>query len=285
MRSALHQILLVFAFLLLTGSFITWVATSTATAQDLEPRAYTNTPVGLNFLLAGYVYQEGEVATDPSLPFDDASLHVHSAVLAYARSLSLLGKSAKVDVIVPYSWLDGSATFQGESVERIVDGFADPRFRLSVNLYGAPALALDEFANYQQDVIVGVSLQFSPPLGQYDPDRLVNIGSNRWAFKPELGVSKAFGPLILEVAPSIILYTDNDDFLGTRSASRTPSMPCRRTSSTGSATRSGARWTAPTTAGERRRSTGWRAATGNRTPAWARPPHSRSAGIIRSSSM
>ncbi len=277
MRSALRQILLV--------SLITWVATSTATAQDLEPRAYTNTPIGLNFLLAGYVYQEGEVATDPSLPFDDASLHVHSAVLAYARSLSLLGKSAKVDIIVPYSWLDGSATFQGESVERIVDGFADPRFRLSVNLYGAPALALDEFANYRQDVIVGVSLQFSPPLGQYDPDKLVNIGSNRWTFKPEIGISKAFGPLILEVAPSMILYTDNDDFLGDKVREQDPSMPCRRTSSTGTTTRSGARWTARTTVGEGRASTEWRTTTGNRTPAWARPPHSRSAGIIRSSSM
>lgn len=189
-------------------------ALPTARAQDLEPRAYTNTPVGLNFLLAGYAYQQGDVATDPGLPLDDAKVHVHSAVLAYARSFGLLGTSAKADVIVPYSWVSGSASFRDAPVERDVGGFADPRFRVSVNLYGAPALTLADFGSYQQDLIIGAGLQIIAPFGQYDPNKLVNIGSNRWAFKPELGVSKAFGSLILEVAPSITFYTDNSDFLG-----------------------------------------------------------------------
>ena len=209
-----RRTLRVFAFLVVGIPVTTWLPTSKAGAQDLEPRAYANTPVGLNFVLAGYVYQEGDVVTDSSLPLKDAKVHVHSAVLAYARSFGLLGKSAKVDVIVPYSWASGSATFQGRPQQRDIDGFVDPRFRLSVNLYGAPALSMEEFASYQQDVIVGVSFQFSPPLGQYDPDKLLNIGSNRWAFKPEIGVSKAIGPLILEVAPSLTFYTDNNDFLG-----------------------------------------------------------------------
>jgi hypothetical protein len=184
-----------------------------AHAQNLEPRSYANTPIGLNFLIAGYAYQTGDVATDPSLPLEDAKVHVHSTVLAYARSFELFGTSAKADVIVPYSWLDGTATFLGMPEERKVDGFADPRFRLSVNLYGAPAMTLEEFAAYEQNVIVGVSVQVAAPLGQYDDERAVNIGSNRWLFKPELGISKAFGPLILEIAPSLAIYTANDDFL------------------------------------------------------------------------
>jgi hypothetical protein len=184
-----------------------------ALAQDLEPRSYANTPVGLNFLIAGYAYLDGDVATDPSLPLEDAKVHVHSTVLAYARSFGLLGTSAKVDVIVPYAWLSGTATFQGLPASRVVDGFADPRFRLSVNLYGAPALTLEEFAAYEQDLIVGVSLQMAAPLGQYDETRAVNIGTNRWLFKPEIGISKAFGPLILELTPSLTAFTANDDFL------------------------------------------------------------------------
>jgi len=185
-----------------------------AAAQELEPRAYTNTPVGMNFLVAGYAYTQGDVVTDPSLPLTDAKLHAHTSVLAYARAFSLFGQSAKVDAIVPYSWVDGSATFQGERHERIVRGFNDPRLRLSVNFFGAPALTLPAFLDWRQDLILGASVQVGLPLGQYDEDRLVNIGSNRWLIKPEIGISKALGPLILELTPSVTLYTDNDDFFG-----------------------------------------------------------------------
>jgi hypothetical protein len=71
-----------------------------AAAQDLEPRAYVNTPVGLNFLLAGYGYAAGGVATDPSLPLQNAHLRVQSIILAYARSLHVWGRSGKVAVVL-----------------------------------------------------------------------------------------------------------------------------------------------------------------------------------------
>jgi hypothetical protein len=161
-----------------------------ASAQDIEPRAYSNAPVGVNFLIAGYGYTRGGLAFDTSAPVTNPQLHTSNAVLAYARALDLWGKSGKVDVIVPYSWLSGTADFQGATISRTVSGFANPLFRLSVNLYGAPALTLKEFADYQQDLIVGVSLQVSAPWSQYDDSRVVNIGTNRWFFKPELGVPR-----------------------------------------------------------------------------------------------
>ena len=52
--------------------------------------------------------------------------------------------------------------------------------RFSVNFYGSPALSLEEFTNYQQDLIIGSSIQVSAPLGQYDENKLVNLGNNRW---------------------------------------------------------------------------------------------------------
>jgi hypothetical protein len=88
------------------------------------------------------------------------------------------------------------------------------RFRLSVNLYGAPALTLAEFAGYKQDVIVGASLQVGVPWGQYDDTRVVNIGMNRWLFKPEIGISEASGPWTLELTAGATFFTDNSDFYG-----------------------------------------------------------------------
>src|SRR5262245_32143612 len=201
---------------------VTALAVTDAWAQDLEPRAFVNTPVGLNFLLAGYGYAAGGVAADPALPLQNANLQVHSTVFAYARSLDVWGTSGKIDVVVPYAWLSGSAAFQGQPQEREVSGFADPRLRFSVNLYGAPALSLQEFASYKQDLIIGTSLQVSAPLGQYDADKLVNIGTNRWSFKPELGISKALGPLTLELTTGVTFYTDNHDFLGDKTRAQAP---------------------------------------------------------------
>jgi hypothetical protein len=168
---------------------------SIAQAQQIEPRAYSNAPVGMNFLIAGYAYSKGAVPFDPSLPVKDAQIKTSNALLAYARVLDLWGKSAKFDAIVPYTWLSGSAELAGRPVERNVNGLADSLYRLSVNWYGAPAMTLKEFKNYQQDLIVGTSLQVSAPSSQYDPSRMVNIGTNRWSFKPEVGVSQAWGPL------------------------------------------------------------------------------------------
>ena len=185
-----------------------------ARAQDIEPRAYSNAPIGVNLLIVGYAHTEGSLPTNPSLPLTDSKLHTDSAVLAYARVFEAWGQSAKFDAIVPYTWLAGTAQFAGQPVERVVDGFSDPAFRVSVNLYGAPAMTLKEFANYRQDLIVGASLRVSPPWGQYDPTRLVNIGTNRWSFKPQAGVSKAVGQWTVELVTSATFYTDNHDFFG-----------------------------------------------------------------------
>jgi hypothetical protein len=191
-------------------------------AQSIEPRAYSNAPVGVNFLIAGYAYTRGGVSFDTSLPITDPELTTSSAVLGYARALDLWGKSGKFDVIVPYTWLSGSATYRGDPVQREVDGFADPLFRLSVNLYGAPALTVPEFKAYEQDLIVGASLQVSAPAGQYDDTKLVNLGTHRWFFKPEVGVSKALGQWTLELQAGATLFTDNNDFYNGNTRSQDP---------------------------------------------------------------
>src|SRR5213593_1817413 len=145
-----------------------------ACAQDIEPREYSNAPVGVNFLIAGYAYTRGGVAFGPSLPITNPNLHTSSAVVAYARVLDLWGMSAKFDATVPYTWLSGTAEFRGETVPRNVNGFANSAFRLSVNHYGAPALTLKEFDDWEQDLIVGASFRVTAPWSQYDDSKLVN---------------------------------------------------------------------------------------------------------------
>jgi len=198
------------------------VIASHAAGQEIEPRTYSNAPVGVNFLVAGYAYTSGALQFDSALDLTDAHIRTSNAVVAYARVFELGGKAATIDVIVPYTRLAGNAVYQGDFVERNVDGFANPAFRLCWNFYGAPALALHEFRAWRQDVVIGASLRVSAPWSQYDPSRLVNIGTNRWSFKPEVGISQALGRWTLEGQGAVTLYTDNTDFFGGSTRSQDP---------------------------------------------------------------
>lgn len=193
-----------------------------AQTGEIEPRAYVNTPVGINFFLAGFAYSEGGLSTPASSPIQDAELTIPSGILAYARALDVWGKSGKIDVILPYSQLSGSAMTAGQRRERDVSGFNDPRFRFSVNFYGAPALSLQEFANYQQDLIIGASIQVSAPLGQYDENKLVNLGNNRWFVKPDIGISKAWGPFSLECSTGVFFFSSNEEYFDGKTLDQDP---------------------------------------------------------------
>ena len=191
-------------------------------AQELEPKAYANLPTGLNFLALGYGYSTGGLSTDPSLPVEDAHLEIHTAVTAYVRSLDLWGRSGKFDIVVPYSRLSGSARVAGQPATRDISGFGDPRLRLSVNFYGAPALTLPEFRTYEQDLVVGASVQVGVPVGQYDPNRAVNLGTHRWTLKPDIGFSKAFGAFTVDLTAGVTFFGTNHDFFGGQTVEKAP---------------------------------------------------------------
>jgi hypothetical protein len=194
--------------------FLCLLALGEAGAQDLEPRQYSNIPIGLNFLVAGYGASEGGVLFDPAIALDNASIRTDGPAVGYARSLALGALSGKLDAGIAKVCLAGSADYQGQRVRRDVCGWTDARMRLSVNFLGAPARRLEEFAGYQQKLIVGASLLVSAPTGQYDAERLVNIGSNRVAVKAEIGMSKARGKWLFELALAGTYYETNNDFLG-----------------------------------------------------------------------
>lgn len=199
------------------------LAAATAShAQEIEPRAYSNAPIGVNFLIGGYVYTQGSLPTDPSIPLTNSHLSTSSAVFGYGHVFELLGQSARISVATAYAGLGGSAVFAGQPIQRSVQGLSDTSVKVSTNLHGAPAMNLKEFMSYQQDLILGASLTVIMPTGQYDSSRVVNIGSNRWSFRPELGASKAFGPLTIELSAGPVFFTDNRNFLNGHARSQAP---------------------------------------------------------------
>jgi hypothetical protein len=93
---------------------------------------------------------------------------------------------------------------------------------LTVSFKGAPALRAAEFENYQQGMVIGAIFQVSVPLGQYDPEELINLGSNRWAFRTEAGISQGIGKWIVETYIGAWFFTANKEFLGDNKLTQRP---------------------------------------------------------------
>ncbi len=107
-------------------------------AQDLEPRRWSQMPTGLNFIGIGIGHVEGDIFFDPVLLIEDAKFDMEAAGLVYVRSFSVAGKSARVDFSLPYRAGRWEGTLDGEPVHLRRRGFADPRIRFSMLLYGGP---------------------------------------------------------------------------------------------------------------------------------------------------
>ncbi len=183
-------------------------------AQELVPAAYTPAPYGVNLLSLTSAYNTGDLAFDPSGPIEDASGRITVSTLGYARTLKIAGRAANVGVIVPYvvGHLEGLYFGQPASADR--SGFGDWAVRAAVNLHGAPAMSPGEFATYRPGTLIGASLVVKGPTGQYDPAKLINIGTNRWSFKPEIGFVRVMGRWAVDVYVGGWFFTDNTEFLG-----------------------------------------------------------------------
>jgi hypothetical protein len=201
-------------FARLTLLFLSAVAPTVALGQEMEPRAYSPAPVGTQFVLVGYGYQTGDVLLDASLPLKDVSIKFNAASVGYGRTFSLGGRQTNVAVLFPYLWGTAKGTVFEDQVAVRRSGGGDVRVRVSTLLKGGRALAPKEFATRKPETLIGASVVVVVPTGQYDPQRLVNPGSNRWAFKPEIGISKPVNRWTFEVMGGAWLFTANDSFLG-----------------------------------------------------------------------
>ena len=194
--------------------FLSAITASVASGQEMEPRAYSPAPVGTQFIVFTYAYQSGDVLLDASLPLKDVSVKLNAASFGYGRTFSLAGRQANIAVVFPYLCGTANGTVFEDQVNVRRSGGGDIRLRFSTLVKGGQALSPKEFATRKPETLIGASVLIVIPTGQYDPQRLVNPGSNRWAFKPEIGISKPMGRWIVELMGGAWIFATNDRFLG-----------------------------------------------------------------------
>ena len=188
-----------------------------AAAQELAPRAYWPTPNSTNVLVLAYQRSSGDIVTDPSLPLVGVESDIDFLQLSYQRTFSLRGRTAAVQLSLPYSRGDTEGLVENEFRQRHVAGVADTRIRLAVNLKGAPSMDAAGIQALRQnpEAIVGASVLVQAPTGKYEADKVINIGTNRWAIKPAIGAILPMRPTwLFEFEIGGWFFLDNDDFLG-----------------------------------------------------------------------
>ena len=183
-----------------------------ARAQDLAPRAYVITPLGSNAVTIGNSYNQGELLFEGTVPITGSRAKLDVPSMAYYRSFALFGRSANVLLAAAYGVGTFSGTVLGTDTSIYRSGLADAAVRVSVNLVGGPAMTLPEMRKWKQRALIGVSLKVIAPTGQYDPTKLINLGSNRWTFKPELGLSRAWQRWELDAYGAAWFFTRNPEF-------------------------------------------------------------------------
>ncbi len=207
----------------LSGAILFCLAIFSLTpAQEMEPRAYSPAPVGTQFVLLGYAYQSGDVLLDSSLPLKDVSVKLNAGTFGYGRAFNLFRRQANFAVVFPYIWGTAKGTVFEDQVHVRRSGGGDVRVRFSTLFKGGKALRPKEFVARKPETIIGASVSVVVPTGQYDPQRLVNPGSNRWAFKPEIGISKPVNRWTFEGMAGVWLFAANNSFLGTSRREQRP---------------------------------------------------------------
>jgi len=193
-----------------------WLIAADGMAQDIEPRRWTHLPTGINVFGVGGGGIDADIFFDPVLRIEDASMEMYVFAASYVRTFEWLGKSSRIDVKVPYANGRWDGLLDGEYASRRRNGLADPTVRLSMNLYGAPPLSGKEFMQYRQNnpvnTTVGAAIDIGIPLGQYNSEWLLNLGSNRYVVRPQLGVLHQRHNWQFELTGSVFLFQDNDEF-------------------------------------------------------------------------
>jgi hypothetical protein len=208
-------------------------------AQDDGARTYWKGRAGTNVMSVQYLNMNLQasdtVQFDPShYIYPAADVEADIFILSWARhmtlfdrpsilSANLVGGSVDVDfdtTITPPEFLPPGVV-PGSSFSQSASGYADPSVQLDVNLFGTPKLpAIFSYMNYEPTWTLDAAFMLGVPLGQYDDDKVANLGLNRFygriafPFKYHFRVFSPGYMSSLEVVPSVWLFAENDDFLG-----------------------------------------------------------------------
>jgi Putative MetA-pathway of phenol degradation len=153
-------------------------------AQSAAAREYLNTPVNTTRFFIDFIGSSGETAAESDLPlpntesvgrFGSASLLWSFPLGDRYGGVALSGNYASVKVKGPHGRAETS-------------GFGDPSIAFHANIFGAPALAIEQFPYAVPQTYLSFHLTVNAPLGSYDRNSPVNVGANRWAFTPLLNL-------------------------------------------------------------------------------------------------
>lgn len=193
-------------------------------AQDIEPRVMSAAPAGTSIAGLTLSRSSGALLFDKTIPVENVDGSITSLALSYSRYFSLFGVISRIDAAVPFVQGEWAGTLAGEDDNRVVSrtGIGDPRVAMSVFVLGARAMTRQEFLQYEQRTLLGLFLRVSLPIGQYDDQRAINLGSNRWQIVPALALSHRWQRLIAEAYAGAWLSTDNENQFGGNTLSQDP---------------------------------------------------------------
>ena len=190
-------------------------------AQLDGTRVYWPLPKNMNVLAIHTV--SGTVnATLTNLNFIQPSLDIENQLylLTYTRSQPIFGRSFMVTASLPAGVIKTDSSLPLPTNDPFVHGIGDPSLSATINLFGAPGLMLREYARYDLRTVAWLSVNTTFPLGQYDAEEPLNVGSNQTKLRFAVPMVHALGPWVagdrttLEVTPSLTWLSDNDDNQG-----------------------------------------------------------------------
>lgn len=211
--------------LLVCACFALALLSTQAGAHFTDPRTYNNSPVGINQLELGYAHVHANTSIDTSLIIAGARVDLSQGIIDYTRYFGLLHRLMWVEAGVPVAGLGGSVV--GTSIKGSIVGAGDSSYAVGILLKGVPALSLAQFEKFEPTTTLGASFTITAPTGSYNANRILNLGSERWSFKPEVALSYPFGSeqkWEVEAYGNIYFYTDNTSYHG-REVLRQQALP------------------------------------------------------------
>ena len=202
-----------------THTLSLWLLVILATptySMELAPLRWSHLPLGTNFAGVGFASTEADILIDPELQLEDVEMKLDSWAGKYIRTFELFDKSARIGLAQAYQEGKWTGLLEGVPASARRTGLSDTFVRLAVNLYGSPPLSGKEFVKYRAnadiETIVGVALAMRLPTGDYLEDKLMNLGQNRFVFRPQLGITHKHGKWTTELTGEVAFHTKNDEF-------------------------------------------------------------------------
>lgn len=198
----------------------TLLAPAGALAQGDGPGAQILFPVGTNIFVPTWLNMEMNSDLSQSVLRLDADVDADVLLGIYQRGFAIGDRFAEIWVVPMWADLGAQvdvARAGGGTVTRSVSesGFGDPYLAFKIGLVGAPALTLPEFMKHKPTFQLYAYGGVYVPIGDYDGDRLLNFGTNRWAYRLGLPMVLPLGDpkrqTNLEIHPGFTFYGDNDE--------------------------------------------------------------------------